>query len=119
MILLIAPYQERLGIVVVNASSSGPEAACIGSLQRDKEVNTRVKDVFQCRMNTLLAISQTSMAMLIEHLLLQKQLHYSYHIVAHILLNVHHSERYLKQRDVDFNIISNLFSFTKSHFLEY
>jgi hypothetical protein len=37
MILLIAPYKERLGVVVVDASSSGPEAACIGSLQHDKE----------------------------------------------------------------------------------
>lgn len=33
MIFLIAPYQERLCIIVVDASSSGPEAACIGSLQ--------------------------------------------------------------------------------------
>jgi hypothetical protein len=42
MILLITPYQERLGVVVVDASSSGPEAARIGSLQHDKEKNTRV-----------------------------------------------------------------------------
>ena len=36
MIFLIAPYQERLRIIVVDASSSGPEAACIGSLQTTK-----------------------------------------------------------------------------------
>jgi hypothetical protein len=43
MILFIAPYQERLGIVVVDASSSGPEAACIGSLQHN-EGNMSLKD---------------------------------------------------------------------------
>jgi hypothetical protein len=33
MIFFVAPYQERFCIIVVDASSSGPEAACIGSLQ--------------------------------------------------------------------------------------
>jgi len=49
MIFLIAPYQERLCIIVVNASSSGPEAACVGSLQ-----TSNCKKYFIAQKNQLL-----------------------------------------------------------------
>jgi len=51
MIFLIAPYQERLCIIVVDASSSGPETARIGSLQ-----TTNCKKYFIAQKNQLLVL---------------------------------------------------------------